>query len=47
VKADLGVALVPWTPALDKHLGGHVASVAKESGAIEWSSHGRKLSISL
>jgi Protein of unknown function (DUF3363) len=37
----LGFALVPWTPALDRHLGGHVAGVAKESGGIEWS-FGRK-----
>jgi hypothetical protein len=33
----LGFALVPWTPALDRHLGRHVAGVAKESGGIEWS----------
>jgi type IV secretory pathway VirD2 relaxase len=37
----LGFALVPWTPALDRHLGRHVAGVAKESGGIEWS-FGRK-----
>jgi hypothetical protein len=37
----LGFALVPWTPALDKHLGRHVAGVAKESGGIEWN-FGRK-----
>jgi hypothetical protein len=34
---DLGFALVPWTPALDRHLGRHVTGVAKESGGIEWS----------
>jgi type IV secretory pathway VirD2 relaxase len=33
----LGFALVPWTPALDRHLGRHVTGVAKESGGIEWS----------
>jgi type IV secretory pathway VirD2 relaxase len=33
----LGFALVPWTPALDRHLGRHVAGVAKESGGVEWS----------
>jgi hypothetical protein len=33
----LGFALVPWTPALDRYLGRHVAGVAEESGAIEWS----------
>ena len=37
----LSFALVPWTPALDRHLGRHVAGVAKESGGIEWS-FGRK-----
>jgi Protein of unknown function (DUF3363) len=37
----LGFALVPWTPALDRYLGDHVAGVAKESGGIEWS-FGRK-----
>jgi Protein of unknown function (DUF3363) len=29
-------ALVPWTPVLDRHLGHHVAGVAKESGGIDW-----------
>jgi type IV secretory pathway VirD2 relaxase len=37
----LGFALVPWTPEIDRHLGRHVAGVAKESGGIEWS-FGRK-----
>jgi hypothetical protein len=37
----LGFALVPWTPALDRHLGHHVAGVAQESGGIEWN-FGRK-----
>jgi type IV secretory pathway VirD2 relaxase len=37
----LGFALVPWTPALDRHLGRHVSGVAKGSGGIEWS-FGRK-----
>jgi Protein of unknown function (DUF3363) len=42
----LGFALVPWTPALDRHLGRHVAGVAKESGGIEWSfGHRRGLEI--
>jgi hypothetical protein len=39
--ATLGFALVPWTPALDRHLGRHVAGVAKKSGGTEWS-FGRK-----
>jgi type IV secretory pathway VirD2 relaxase len=37
----LGFALVPWTPALDRYLGRHVAGIARESGGIEWS-FGRK-----
>ena len=32
----LGFALVHWTPALNRHLGRHVAGVAKESGEIDW-----------
>jgi hypothetical protein len=42
----LGFALVPWAPALDKHLGRHVAGVAKESGGIEWS-FGRKREVEI
>jgi Protein of unknown function (DUF3363) len=34
---DNGLGFMPWTPALDRHLGHHVAGVAKESGAIELS----------
>jgi hypothetical protein len=37
----LGFALVPLTPELDRHLGCHVAGVARESGGIEWN-FGRK-----
>jgi Protein of unknown function (DUF3363) len=37
----LGFALVPWTPALDRYLGHHIAGVAKESGGIDWT-FGRK-----
>jgi len=34
---DLGFALVPWTPALEKHLGRHVSGIAKDGGSgIEW-----------
>jgi hypothetical protein len=33
----LGFTLVPWTSALDRHLGRHVSGVAKGSGGIEWS----------
>jgi hypothetical protein len=32
----LGLALVPWAPTLEKHLGRHVSGVAKERGGIEW-----------
>ena len=32
----LGFALVPWTSVLDRHLGRHVAGVARESGGIDW-----------
>jgi hypothetical protein len=32
----LGFTLVPWTPALDRYLGRHVAGVARESGGIDW-----------
>jgi hypothetical protein len=32
----LGFALVPWTPALDRYLGRHIAGVARESGGIDW-----------
>jgi Protein of unknown function (DUF3363) len=33
-----GFALVPWTPALEKHLGRHVSGIAKDGGGIEWGS---------
>jgi hypothetical protein len=29
-------ALVLWTSAFNRHLGRHIAGVAKESGGIEW-----------
>jgi hypothetical protein len=37
----LGFALVPWTPALERHLGRHVSGIAKDGGGIEWG-FGRK-----
>jgi Protein of unknown function (DUF3363) len=37
----VGVALLLWAPEIDRHLGRHVAGVARESGGIEWS-FGRK-----
>ena len=42
----LGFALVPWTPALDRHLGRNVAGVAKESSWVEWD-FGRKRSLEI
>ncbi len=42
----LGFQLVPWSPSLEKHLGRHVAGVAKDGGGIEWS-FGRKRGLGL
>lgn len=36
----LGFSLVPWTPALEKHLGQQVTGVAT-AGGVDWS-FGRK-----
>jgi len=33
----LGFQLVPWTPALEKHLGRHVSGVVRTDGGIDWS----------
>ncbi|CAH0497818.1 VirD2 family relaxase/mobilization nuclease [Novosphingobium sp. CECT 9465] len=33
----LGFQLVPWTPALERHLGRHVSGVARNDGGIDWS----------
>jgi Protein of unknown function (DUF3363) len=32
----LSFALLPWTPALERHRGREISGVAKESGGIEW-----------
>lgn len=32
----LGFQLVPWTQALEKHLGRHVSGVARPDGGIDW-----------
>lgn len=32
----MGFALVPWRPALDKHLGEHVIGAVKPGGGIDW-----------
>ncbi len=46
VDDGLGFSLVPWTPALEKHLGRHVSGVARPDGGIDWS-FGRKRSLGL
>lgn len=33
----LGFQLVPWRPALDRHLGQHVAGTTASGGSIDWS----------
>ncbi|MBL0923445.1 MAG: DUF3363 domain-containing protein [Sphingomonadaceae bacterium] len=33
----MGFALVPWRPALDKHLGEYLIGVTKSGGGIDWS----------
>jgi type IV secretory pathway VirD2 relaxase len=33
----LGFQLVPWRPALDKHLGQHVTGIVAPGGSIDWS----------
>lgn len=42
----LGFELVPWKPALDQHLGRHVAGVIQPGGGIDWSL-GRKRGLGL
>ena len=37
----LGFQLVPWTPSMEKHLGRHIAGVARGAGGVDWS-FGRK-----
>ena len=32
----LGFQLVPWRPALDRHLGQHVAGTMAAGGSIDW-----------
>ncbi|RWB72382.1 MAG: DUF3363 domain-containing protein [Mesorhizobium sp.] len=33
----LGFQLVPWTPALENHLGQHVSGIARGDGGVDWS----------
>ena len=42
----LGFQLVPWSPAIEKKLGQHIAGIAKDSGGVEWSL-GRKRGLGL
>ncbi|WP_334146670.1 relaxase/mobilization nuclease domain-containing protein [Hyphomicrobium sp.] len=42
----LGFKLVPWTPAIEKHIGQHVSGVARADGGINWS-FGRKRGLGL
>lgn len=42
----LGFQLVPWSPALEKKLGQHVAGALKDGGGIDWS-FGRKRGLGL
>ncbi|TRC89068.1 DUF3363 domain-containing protein [Mesorhizobium sp. WSM4303] len=42
----LGFRLVPWSPSIEKHLGGHLAGVVQASGGVDWS-FGRKRGLGL
>ncbi|WP_044547328.1 relaxase/mobilization nuclease domain-containing protein [Mesorhizobium japonicum] len=42
----LGFQLVPWTPALERHLGNHVSGVVRADGGADWS-FGRKPGLGL
>jgi type IV secretory pathway VirD2 relaxase len=42
----LGFQLVPWRPALDRHINEHVAGVVRPGGRVDWSL-GRKRSLSI
>lgn len=42
----LGFELVPWKPALDQHLGRHIAGVVQPGGTVDWSL-GRKRGLSV
>ncbi|PBC09411.1 VirD2 family relaxase/mobilization nuclease [Mesorhizobium sp. WSM3859] len=33
----LGFQLVPWTPALENHIGQHVSGIARGDGGVDWS----------
>ncbi|MGX5805271.1 relaxase/mobilization nuclease domain-containing protein [Bradyrhizobium sp. Arg314] len=42
----LGFKLVPWSPAIEKHLGSHLAGVVRARGDVDWSL-GRKRGLGL
>jgi type IV secretory pathway VirD2 relaxase len=42
----LGFTLVPWSPALERQLGRHVAGVARDDGGVDWS-FGRRRSLAI
>ncbi|MGX9576862.1 relaxase/mobilization nuclease domain-containing protein [Mesorhizobium sp. f-mel] len=42
----LGFKLVPWSPALDKHLGSHLNGVMRAGGGVDWAL-GRKRGLGL
>jgi len=42
----LGFSLVPWRPALERHLGKHVSGLIAPGGSVDWS-FGRKRGLSL
>jgi hypothetical protein len=37
IDSGQGFAVVPWTPALERHRSCEVSGVVKDSGGIEWS----------
>jgi hypothetical protein len=46
VDDGFGFQLVPWRPALDRHLGMHIAGTATAGGGIDWAlGHSRGLGI--
>ncbi|ARS71016.1 relaxase/mobilization nuclease domain-containing protein [Sinorhizobium meliloti] len=46
VDGGLGFCLVPWTPAVEKHIGQHISGVARPDGGVDWS-FGRKRGLGL
>lgn len=46
VDDGLGFRLVPWSSSVEKHLGSHVAGIARPTGAVDWT-FGRKQGIGL